>query len=445
MRMNWRVLVVPLSCTALMMAVACGSDDGDNSDGGRGTGGSAGAEQRSQRVESEECASHEMRPDRLFEIVDKLIALSADEADPSSKNVYVIPGHWSPFWSTPLLGYSAAKDEMGFSGEFEAACEAGDPDCIEKQVDLFTELTDGESDNREADGIAIGCKGAAEMEAPITAAASSIPVITFDADVSNPTDTGRQLYLGAMNLPAGRSAGETILDLVSEGTVRLYARSFSAANLLERAAGVFAVCLDTSFDSAEDFEQSASCSDLGTTYECQADCTGDHSGVSVVAVAYGDQFDDDTAWQADHPDSDAEDYLASLLDGLLTSDDPPAGLISLHGTPSPVVEKAIADADQGGEVKYVAWDFSAEVQNGLVSGTVDAAMVQNSYFYGYLSAHITYAMVATDPATVLDVLDEYFESNVDDHLLDTGMTVVTSDNLEIYSEYQETCLGLTSG
>lgn len=454
------MILVALACTALLMSPACGGDDDDDSNAnndGSGTGGSgsstdgtdgsAGAQQQEQpqREETEECANHEMRPDRLFEIVDKLIPLSADEEDPASRNIWLIPGHWSPFWATPKTGYTAAKNEMGFEGEFKAACESGDPDCIDLQVELFTELTDDDADNDEADGIAIGCKGADAMEAPITSAVESIPVITFDADVSNAAATGRQLYLGAMNIPAGRSAGETVLDLVSDGTVRLYARSYTAANLMERAAGIFEVCLETSFADAEAFANSDACSELDTTFECQADCIGDHSGVSVVAVAYGDQFDNDDGWQADNPDANAENYLTYLLDGLLTGDDPPTGLVSLHGTPSPVVELAIADNDAGDDVSFVAWDFSTEVQAGLESGTVDAAMVQNAYFYGYLSAHVIYAMVATDPETVLDTLDSYFESGVNDKLLDTGMTVVTSDNLEAYSEYLEECLGLTSG
>jgi ribose transport system substrate-binding protein len=392
------------------------------------------------------CLTHEMRPTRLFDIVDGLKPLSQDVADPSEKSVYVIPGHWSPFWSTPKTGFIQAKDEMGFSGELKAACNAGDASCIEDQQHLFNDLTDGDASNGEADGIAIGVKGADAMEPLITQAATHIPIITFDADVTGGPSTGRELYLGAMNIPAGVSAGQTMLGLLKDGgTFHLYASSLSAANLMERAAGVFAECLGTTFSSAADFQSSEYCSELATTHTCKADCKGRYAGATAIADAYADEFKDDSDFKSKNPDATAEDYLAYTLNQLLTSDSPPAGLISLHGTPSPILEKAISDNDSGATVQYVAWDFSAEVQAGLQKGTVDAAMVQNSYFYGYLSAHITYAMIAAGRQTAMDVLAPYFESNRSDHLLDTGMTVVTVDNLDRYSSYQEECLGLTSG
>lgn len=390
------------------------------------------------------CDNHEHRPTELLTIIEELKALSGDEPDPSSKHIYAIPAHWSPFWAAPLAGYIAASDEMGFSGEFNAACDSSEGDivCSEKQVAYFQTLTDGDASNGEADAIAVGSKSAIAMESPISAASDRIPIITFDSDVNNAVATGRETYLGAMNLPAGETAGDTMLGLVNSGTVRLIASTRSAANLVERAAGAFSSCVSETFADASEFLSSSHCADVETSNRCEADCTG--GTVRMTAEFYNEQFEADADFIAANPEADSKAYLGHLLRGWISADTRPAGLISLHGTPSPVVEKAISDHGVGGQVQFVAWDFSAEVQVGIGNGTVDAAMVQNAYFYGYMSAHIAYAMAVAGADAVHEVLEKYYQGGISDNLLDTGMTVITPENQASYTEYQEVCLHLTS-
>jgi ABC-type sugar transport system substrate-binding protein len=392
-----------------------------------------------------DCATHSMRPDRykLFEIVDKLKTLTKNVADPPSEAIYLIPGHWSEFWEVPKAGFEAAKTEMGFSGAFKAACDKADTTCVQDQMRLFSELTDGDPDNGEADAIGISCKGATEMAPLIAKAVEHTPIITFDADVGTPIDTGRHLYLGAMNLPAGRDAGETMFRLLdSGGTVHLFAQTYSSMNLAERAAGVFSTCLGTSFATAAEFLESESCTELETRGLCEADCAGTASGVHMVVHFYAEELKADTDWLDTHEGASGEDYLADCVANLLSGDNPPVGLVSLQGTPSPIVSKALAESKDATSVRLVAWDMSPEVQSGLERGTVAAAMVQNAYFYGYVTGHIAYAMAANSVSSVMEILKDYFEPTSDDHLLDTGMTIVTPENLPFYLQYQVECLGL---
>lgn len=426
-----RTLLAASSCGATIFFVGCSAE-----------------EEEPAAVSSVDCTTHQLRPSRykLFEIADELKRLTRDVEDPSKEEVYVIPGHWSAFWAAPQAGFEAAQAEMGFQGDFRAPCDSTDTTCIDDQMRLFDELTDDDPDNGEASAIGIGCKGPREMAPLITRAARDIPVITFDSDVETPLATGRQMYLGAMNQPAGRDAAETMFSLLEDGgTVHIYAQSFAPVNLMERAAGVFAVCLDTSFADAAEFAESEYCSELATSNVCEAACTGANEGIRIVAHAYAEELAADTEWQDENEGGKPEDYLADAVARLVEGDEPPAGIISLHGTPSPVLGRALEDLPSGDSVRFVAWDLSTEVQDGLERGTVDASMVQNAYFYGYITAHIAYAMAATDVPTVMDVLDDYFESDSDDKLLDTGMTIVTPSNLSFYLQYQVECLGLTTG
>ena len=405
-------------------------------------------EEPSSDNEAQYCQDHEMRPNRyrLFEIVDVLKGLSVDEDDPSDHEVYVIPGHWSAFWEVPLVGFDAAQEEMGFSGSFEAACNKEDTTCVEDQMALFEELTDGETENGNASAIGLSCKDGVAMAPLVSAVSDDVPIITFDSDVTDPTQTGRHLYLGAINKPAGREAGRRVFNLFPEaGEVHLYAQSFAATNLMERAAGVFELCLDTTFADAADFAESEYCENLETLHICEATCTDDLVEYRVVAHAYGGELEADSDYGGNHEEATPEDYLAYSVERLVRSDTPPSAIISLHGTPSDVLNGVLSEHDDDHEIRFMAWDLSEPIQAGLENATVDATMVQNAYFYGYITAHIAYAMSVTDPETVMDALEAFFEPDSDDKLIDTGMTVITPETLPIFLDYQRECLGVSGG
>ena len=62
-----------------------------------------------------------------------------------------------------------------------------------------------------------------------------------------------------------------------------------------------------------------------------------------------------------------------------------------------------------------------------------------------MTAHIAYAMAVAGVPSVMNVLEKYFVPNNEDKLIDTGVTVVTAENLPFYLKYQVECLGLTTG
>jgi len=402
------------------------------------------AEVETGRVPNDEadplCAMHELRPERLLTIVDDLKAMTADVPDPSARQIYAVPNHWSAFWMIPNAGFLAAQQELGFSGEFSPACDSteGDAICSEKQVTHFEELTDGDPSNGEAEALAISVKSSEAMQAPLLATGSRLPIITFDSDANEESRGARQMYLGALNIPAGQSAGFTLLENVDRGTIRMFASTHEAPNLVERAAGAFSACLGEGFVSAEAFRASQYCAELATTHRCEADCM--LAPVHMTVEFYSEQFEADADFIAGHPDADLNAYMEYLLETWLTSADPPRGLLSLHGTPSSIAEQAVANHGTPGRIHLVTWDFSPEVQTGLAAGTIEATMVQNAYFYGYLSAHVAYAMAVAGNEAVHEVLDPFYFVASADRLLDTGMTIVTADNLDSYLEYEESCL-----
>jgi ribose transport system substrate-binding protein len=77
----------------------------------------------------------------------------------------------------------------------------------------------------------------------------------------------------------------------------------------------------------------------------------------------------------------------------------------------------------------------------MENGNIDATMVQRAYFYGYLSTYVAYAMAVVGVDDTMAALSEKLTGD-DGDLLNTGIDVLTPDNLEDYNAYSTECLGL---
>jgi ABC-type sugar transport system substrate-binding protein len=95
-------------------------------------------------------------------------------------------------------------------------------------------------------------------------------------------------------------------------------------------------------------------------------------------------------------------------------------------------------ANLAGKVHIIAFDLASDTQRHLRNHVIDAAIVQKSYFFGYLGTYILWAMAVNGTDSVLATLQPWMMGDQ----LDTGVDIVTPTSLDGYTNYQIECLGL---
>jgi ribose transport system substrate-binding protein len=226
--------------------------------------------------------------------------------------------------------------------------------------------------NKGVDGIGLAPLDAASVEPVIAQAeAAGIPVVTFDSDAPN---SQRQAYYGTDNRAAGRQQAEVMAEaLGGKGKVALVTGSLVMANLNERIEGVKEV-LAEKYPEIELVDTIATDDDFA-------------KGLEVS----------ETMLRA-HPDLN--------------------GVIAVSMTGSVAMPKVLADpafADRKGLV-VVAFDDFEDTLKGIRDGYILATMVQRPKQMGI---YVIEGLVALDN-------DEVAKS------VDTGIVVVTKDNIDSY-------------
>ncbi len=363
----------------------CSSDATDESasdgDGNNDT------EQSSDTDQSYTCETNTMRPVELFDIADALKSATAEQGNPANTAVALVPPYLTPFWITPQIGAGRAALELGCPLEFsgassDSADQAGDQ---KKIVDSLIE--------RGIKAMAISCKDASLIEPSIEAAVDQgIPIITFDAD--SVQDSARYLYLGTVNYNAGKSAGEKMVELLGDdgGEVALFLNSPDDANLKARKDGIEAAFEGTSISLADSYSHQGDLDLLRTNIQTSI---------------------------ADHPDL--------------------AGMISINGHIGPILGEVLTEEGKQGEIKAVVFDLLDETQTHLENNVIQAVIIQQAYFFGYLGVHIAYSLATIGVDETMSMLEPWLDGDV----LDTGVTVLTSENLSIYQDFL-TCLGVSA-
>lgn len=288
--------------------------------------------------------------------------------------IQIITNGISPFWDPMAVGMEKAASELdGCSAEWAGPqnSEVG----AQKQM-VESALA------KEVDGIAISC---IEPEASVQIIQSivdrGIPVITFDSD--SPTSP-RLCYIGTNNFNAGKEAGKFAVEIMPDGgKVMGFVGNISAANARERRDG-FAEAI---------------------------------KGSKVELV---DVLDDNK--DPSRARRNVEDAIAKRADlkGLL-------GLFSYNG---PQIAQAIkGNKELRARFKVISFDAEPVTLQELEAGNIDGTVVQKPYDFGYLSTKLLYLINRKGWSEAKK------EMNIpDDGLYDTGVQVVTPQNLRQYKE-----------
>jgi ribose transport system substrate-binding protein len=381
-----------------LLAVACSGKDPEPIDTGTGP---------------LTCENDPYRPTAIFDAVKALKAKADGVKDNSTINVTVIPNHWSPFWMTPSIGLAVAKREIGCQADLTAAALKGDPNAVQLQVDKMNALVAAKSS-----GFGVSCKSATAALPAITAArAAGIPVITFDSDVAKGVEGmdvpfgGRSMYFGSLNYPAAAAGAKPMVDaLAGSGKVLIVSSTPTELNAQQRVEG---------------FRDAVAA-----------------QGAQMQTTEYmlGDEYNAFVKAEPDptKPSKDINAFFSSYLKDLLATD-PPGGIFVTQGTYGPVAADAVLAANLQGQVHIIAFDLATDTQRHLRNKVIDAAIVQKSYFFGYLGTYILWAMAVNGPDAVMETLQPYVDAN---QLMDTGVDIVTPTTLDGYTKYQIDCLGL---
>ena len=229
---------------------------------------------------------------------------------------------------------------------------------------------------KHVDGIAISVNEPKSVERVIKKATESgIKVLTFDSDSAN---SGRSMYIGTINEAAGVTMGEAMAkQLDGKGEVAIVTGQLGATNLNERIAGIKKALAKT-------------------------------PGIKIVAT---EGTEDDLA------------KAVSVDEALFRAHPNLKGIFGVSQVGGPSVAKVMNTKEFGskkGTVKVIAFDDLPDTVKGVKEGFIQAIMVQRPVTMGKLA--------------VEHLVDQIQGKETKSENVDTGVTVVTADNLGSYTK-----------
>jgi len=281
-----------------------------------------------------------------------------------------------PYWSQVEQGVKAAGKALGIETRF----------FVPQKEDINAQLQMLESFIAQGfDGIAIAPSDPnAVIPAIKKALELGIPVITLDTDSP---ESGRYVYIGTDNYQAGYIAGTIMKKILNgKGKVVIGTGSLTAMNSLQRIQG---------FKDAIE----------GTEIEVLDILNDEEDGARALSLA-------ESALNA-HPDLDA--------------------FFGVYAYNGPSQALAVKNAGKVGKVKIVCFDTTPDILQYVKEGVINATMGQRPYMMGYLSVVVLYLMNKIGVTNTLMMLPK---AN-GDYIIDTGVDVVTPDNLDEYLKMVE--------
>ena len=230
---------------------------------------------------------------------------------------------------------------------------------------------------KHVDGIGISVNEPKSVEQVIKKAMDAgIKVLTFDSDSPN---SGRTMYIGTINEAAGETMGETMAKAIDgKGEVAIVTGQLGALNLNQRI-----------------------------------------DGIKKALAKYPDIKIVDT--------QGTEDDLAkavSVTEGMFRAHPNLKGIFGVSQVGGPGVAKVMAEKEFSnlkGNVKVYAFDDLADTIKGVKEGYINGIMVQRPVTMGKFAVeHLVNQINGKEAVPAQDI--------------DTGVTVVTKDNLESYTK-----------
>ncbi len=281
-----------------------------------------------------------------------------------------------PYWSQVEQGVKAAGKALGVETRF----------FVPSKEDINAQLQMLESFIAQGfAGIAIAPSDPTAVIPTIKKALEmGIPVITLDTDSPK---SGRYVYIGTDNYSAGYIAGTIMKKLLNgKGKVVIGTGSLTAMNSLQRIQGFKDAIKDTDIEIVDILND-------------------EEDGARALSLA-------ESALNA-HPDLDA--------------------FFGVYAYNGPSQALAVKNAGKAGKIKIVCFDTTPDILQYVKEGVINATMGQRPYMMGYLSVTVLYLMNKIGVTNTLMMLPKVGN----DYVIDTGVDVVTPDNLDEYLKMME--------
>ena len=279
-----------------------------------------------------------------------------------------------PYWEVVKKGAEDAGDELNV----KVTVFLPQKEDIPKQVETvetwismgFTALSIAPSDPEA-------------LVSPINSAIErDIPVLTIDTDSPN---SNRICYIGTNNYTAGKIAGEKMAEILGgKGKVAIATGSLTAMNSIERMKGFE--------DAIKEYPEI----EIIKPILCDNEETSKAVELAETAIL-------------NNPDLDAF-----------------FGVYVFNG---PSAAKAVESAGKKGDIHIVSFDVTDEHLKLINEGLIDATIAQKQYMMGYEGVKILHKINENGLEATLESLPENEDG---DHIIDTGVDVVTKENLEEY-------------
>ncbi len=232
-------------------------------------------------------------------------------------------------------------------------------------------------------GMAVAPSDPEALVSPINSAMKKgIPIITIDTDSPN---SERICYIGTDNYTAGRAAGKEMAEILNgKGKIAIATGSLTAMNSLQRMRG---------------FE----------------DAIKEYPEIVIVKPILCDNEETSKA--------------VELAETALLNNPDLNAFFGVYAFNGPSAAKAVKAAGKKGEVHIVSFDVTDEHLYLINEGAIDATIAQKQYLMGYEGVKIIHNMSKNGIGETLDSLPKNEEG---DYIIDTGVDVVSKENLEEY-------------
>ena len=302
------------------------------------------------------------------------IPLSKPQPTAKTVRIGIVTNAVAPFWDPMEKGMNDAAAKLP---NCEATWQGPQTSRVAEQLRLIENYV-----ARGVDGLAISPLEAKAIGPKIDELIDKgINVICIDSDIP---DCKRLAYIGTNNIKAGEAIGRELVKILNGRPAKVVAfvGTMSAQNARERLEG---------------FKRA----------------TKDHN--IVVVDVKQDNTDKEKARR------NVEDTLQAMPDVNV--------LLGLWSYNLPAIAAAVKEAGKRDKIIVIGFDAEPATLEGLQKGDIDATVVQKPYYFGYLSVMVLYNMARCGVEPVQMLLPP------PDHVVDTGVVIVTPKNVKKFIEY----------
>lgn len=287
------------------------------------------------------------------------------DATDDKLRIAVIPkGTTHVFWRSVYRGAREAADELGVDIIWRGPLEENDRAMQIQVVQQFT--------SQRVDGIVLAPLDSHALRGPVRAAnAANIPVVIFDSALEGEPGSDFVSFVATNNVEGGRLGGEELArQLNGQGKVAMLRYMAGSASTLAREQGFM-------------------------------DVIEPHDGIEIIV---SNRYAGATAGQA-------QTEALNMIDRLREAD----GVFASNESATNGLLQAMRRENLARDRVFVGFDASPPLVQALRNGEIDALVVQNPRYMGYMAVK---TMVA------------HLRGEQVEQMIDTGVVVVTRDNID---------------